>query len=851
MSSAESNSTEAASDTGSPIVKRLQFYFAAVSCLSGLVLATGSDTDSIPIIAVFFSLFGYVFVDYLRLFALPPIAAYAAMAVAALYSVSHFADLDAPGNHQMVAVAQLLVFVQAILMLQRKSRRIFEQLGVFCLLELIVAAVFNDAINYGLLLLPIAMLGACALSLLAAVSVTEGLNVMASLEGDDSAQASRRTAQATNEITVRSPETVSSLTNVALRLPRISLMTLAPPVFLVAAIFFYALPRTSDAMTNRKSGTALVGFNDTMSLEQIGQMQQSTARALRIYLSEADTETPYRAESLYLRGRVLDRYAPRLSGNRNTATWTSSPGTLLEISSSLPPEFIPQQSDDKNFYDSVAVSIVCESMRSNSLFAIAPYHRIKSIPNVLNELETWTLSRKSQPGWIYPRKNYQFGTHAFRNGQQSDLISRFTYQLPAGMENASRREILAARNLKYESERRAIRYQREILQFDVDAIPTAAQLGQQFSRTATGQRRSNYDIAQAVTDYLSTSPDFNYTLNLDAESLPGIDPIEQFLSVDRKGNCQYFASALAMILRSQRIPARIVVGYCTDEFNEPGQHYVARQLHAHSWVEALIDHDDLIQRRNVYGQPKSKQYWLRLDPTPIGGRRQDSGGGAVQYLDAAQNAWDDYVVDMDAARQQGVTLQGGVNNPMTGSYSQLVEQLSAVIAKLRSGELGGGSLASGNLFSWQAAVVAVILAMLVALAVRIRPPKWFRRRLHRETNSGVERPKVEFYALALDQLARVGIDRQATQTPEELRLEADELLGNATEPISQPLSRLTSIFYRMRFGITRLGNYQLLSGDKSVDSAEAEAALCELTHGIDRVIADNSQSKSKGTERNK
>lgn len=157
------------------IVSRLKLYFATLSCLGGLVLAAGNDIESIPAIAVFFAVFGYVFVDWLKLFALPPIAAYAAMALAALYCVSDFADLDAPGNHQMVAVAQLLVFVQAILMLQRKSRRIFEQLGVFCLLELIVAAVFNNAINYGLLLIPISVIGAWALCLLACFRRPRGL----------------------------------------------------------------------------------------------------------------------------------------------------------------------------------------------------------------------------------------------------------------------------------------------------------------------------------------------------------------------------------------------------------------------------------------------------------------------------------------------------------------------------------------------------------------------------------------------------------------------------------------------------------------------------------------------------
>ena len=72
------------------VAARLKLYFAILACLGGLVLSTGSDTQSVPIIAVFFAIFGYLFVDRLELFALPPIAAYAAMAVAALYCVGNF-----------------------------------------------------------------------------------------------------------------------------------------------------------------------------------------------------------------------------------------------------------------------------------------------------------------------------------------------------------------------------------------------------------------------------------------------------------------------------------------------------------------------------------------------------------------------------------------------------------------------------------------------------------------------------------------------------------------------------------------------------------------------------------------
>ncbi|MGB1927522.1 MAG: DUF3488 domain-containing protein, partial [Rubripirellula sp.] len=283
---------------------RLKFYFAVISCLGGVVLASGTDGSALSVIAVFFAIFGFVFVDWLEFFALPSVAAYAAMGVAAMYCVGDFVELNAPGQHQMGVVAQLLVFVQSILMLQKKSRRIFEQLGVFCLLELTVAAVFNDALLFGVLLLPIALLGAMALTLTAGIWVTEG----------QSEPSSKRRTKKTNlmnepRIDVNSDLSWSAIFSSASKSSRIVLWMLTPAVLLISIIFFYALPRTTDAARVESRGKAMVGFSDELRLGQIGRMMQSNQPALRIKLRESETGQPYSViGGLYLRGRVLERY---------------------------------------------------------------------------------------------------------------------------------------------------------------------------------------------------------------------------------------------------------------------------------------------------------------------------------------------------------------------------------------------------------------------------------------------------------------------------------------------------------------------------------------------------------------
>ena len=67
-----------------------------------------------------------------------------------------------------------------------------------------------------------------------------------------------------------------------------------------------------------------------------------------------------------------------------------------------------------------------------------------------------------------------------------------------------------------------------------------------------------------------------------------IDAIEDFVSNNPRGHCEYFATALALMLRSEGIPSRVVLGYRCDEWDPATQSFQVRQLHAHAWVEAYL-----------------------------------------------------------------------------------------------------------------------------------------------------------------------------------------------------------------------------------------------------------------------
>jgi transglutaminase-like putative cysteine protease len=105
-----------------------------------------------------------------------------------------------------------------------------------------------------------------------------------------------------------------------------------------------------------------------------------------------------------------------------------------------------------------------------------------------------------------------------------------------------------------------------------------------------------YDQAIVIQDYLRTLP-YNESIPTPP---PGVEPVEWFLFEQREGYCDYYASAMVLMLRSQGVPARWVRGYAGGEFDAERGVYVVRESVAHSWPEVYFP---------GFG-------WERFEPTP-------------------------------------------------------------------------------------------------------------------------------------------------------------------------------------------------------------------------------------------
>ncbi len=117
---------------------------------------------------------------------------------------------------------------------------------------------------------------------------------------------------------------------------------------------------------------------------------------------------------------------------------------------------------------------------------------------------------------------------------------------------------------------------------------------------------------------------------------PVADPLANFLFERKQGHCEYFASSMAVMLRTLHIPSRVVNGFVSDEFNDLTGNYVVRARNAHAWVEAYFP---------GYG-------WVTFDPTPDSASGTPEGWGrAMLYLDAASSFWREWVVSYDSSHQ--------------------------------------------------------------------------------------------------------------------------------------------------------------------------------------------------------
>ncbi len=287
---------------------------------------------------------------------------------------------------------------------------------------------------------------------------------------------------------------------------------------------------------------------------------------------------------------------------------------------------------------------------------------------------------------------------------------------------------------------------------------------------------NRYDIARAIESYLRDPQNYSYTLDLKAG---GKDPLADFLFRVKQGHCEYFATALAVMLRTQGIASRVVNGFQTGVYNETADAYTVSQRDAHSWVEAYFPSVDA---------------WVSFDPTPANGISAPVTGLAgriSKYAEALQVLWVEYFVGYDRQEQRSlaISLRSRLSETrvsLSSLMQQIQDEFSSWISFDRNGRF---PFVRTNGHPWPWLTVAALLLLLFLLVLRFkRVDFWalFRRNRVSASRDSV----VEFYTRMIRLFESRGVARPKDQTP----LEFAHQTG-----ISEALM-LTVAYNNVRFG---------------------------------------------------
>jgi protein-glutamine gamma-glutamyltransferase len=298
---------------------------------------------------------------------------------------------------------------------------------------------------------------------------------------------------------------------------------------------------------------------------------------------------------------------------------------------------------------------------------------------------------------------------------------------------------------------------------------------------------NNYDKAIALETYLLSH--FKYTLQL-SRIVPH-DPLAEFLFNRKQGHCEYFASSMAVMLRSLGIPARVVNGFRTGEFNDLTSQYVVRASNAHSWVEAFFPN---------YG-------WIAFDPTPGAATPLRTGWNRMAlYLDAMASFWRDWVVNYDAGHQQSLAsdARSGSRRVFLSMRHWWRRHYETLLTAARHTE---GAITRSPM-RWGFAGALLAMSLLLAINARWLWQLAARRRLAARPEQSPRKAATIWYERMTKIVARRGWRKSPTQTPAEfVRLIEDA-------EVRAKVAKFTRHYESARFG-------------DSVDDVRRLPELCE------------------------
>jgi len=520
---------------------------------------------------------------------------------------------------------------------------------------------------------------------------------------------------------------------IGIRLFRLPL-TAAVLIFFIVAFalpLFFVLPRVGGAGigTGQGSVSASSGFSDTVRLGGIGDILQSDEVVMRVRIEGGETDD----QAFKWRGVALDTF--------DNKAWSRTRAAAKE----------PRLRSDRD-------TIQLEYPRGRGAVTIQTVY--------LEPLDTPVLF--ALPRAIIVQGNFPV-LYRDRHGAISfnRIGERISYKV------LSDRSLPAPDRLRMDRREYAVELG-NYLQLPSDLDGRIADLAYQ----VTADSRNRYDAAVAVESYLQNN--FRYSLSMRAS---GPQPLADFLFNVREGHCEYFATAMAIMLRTQGIATRVVNGFADGQYNETAGVWVVRQRNAHSWVEVYFPAEDV---------------WVPFDPTPFAGRPQGAAGSLAErisnYIEALETFWIQYFVAFDNQEQRSLftSIRRGFSDYQTSTMIQMNrigDHISAWWADAR----GDQGLQKSFIAIGQAILIIAAAALFVLFTIwmyRGLARSKYLKRLISQLSGRKNASAIDFYGRMVNVLELRGLIRDPSQTP----LEFADAVG-APEAVF-----VTERYNQVRFG---------------------------------------------------
>jgi transglutaminase-like putative cysteine protease len=342
---------------------------------------------------------------------------------------------------------------------------------------------------------------------------------------------------------------------------------------------------------------------------------------------------------------------------------------------------------------------------------------------------------------------------------------------------------------------------------ETDLPPDMPPQIEELAKRWTNDQTNAFDRVMAIQDNLRGS-DFRY--DPDVTYPPGLGSLKDFLLTARVGFCEQFASAMAVMLRTLGIPARVATGFTTGELVDGAPNtYRIKTGNLHAWVEVAFQ---------GYG-------WLPFEPTPGGMSNPamttylfDPGTGCQGHTCGGLNkdGSDAGVVDLPPPVRSKACRD---NDPQTLCKDPDVNLQNQAPDVTQGGEGGGALPPEPTRISPRVVLLGAALLAAVVLA-GIPLVRWARRR--RRLRHAAREPRalvLATYDVFSERAADLGLGRGAGETPAEYRrrIEATDLLTDGH------MERLTRTVVRAAYSA------RLVTDDDALDaSADADQVIRDL-----------------------